>query len=172
MVYGASTTAQGYLAGNTTTVPQFVTSTGTGSAAQSPTLTTSTGTGSVVLGTNPTITAPTSGNSTSTTDADATVDASTTEFYSYIQSASGTARTINISNLTVGRKITLYVRNTNVATKVINITASTTTSGFTAVNLSNGAGGVSLTLTTLAAVSGTATIVVFNAGGVLGGGII
>jgi len=48
-----------FVAGNTTTTPQFLTSTGTGSAAQAPTLTGSTGSGSVVLATSPSLTAPT-----------------------------------------------------------------------------------------------------------------
>jgi hypothetical protein len=161
-----------FLSGNTTTTPNFVTSTGTGSAAQAPTLTSSTGTGSVVLGTNPTITAPTSSSASSTSDADATVDASATELYAYVQSASGTARTINISNLTAGRKITLYLRNTNAATKVINIAASTTAASFVSVNLSKGdAGGTSATAVTLAVSSGTATVTVFNANGTIGGSI-
>ena len=47
-----------FLSGNTTTTPQFVTSTGTGSAAQAPTLTSSTGSGSVVLATSPTLVTP------------------------------------------------------------------------------------------------------------------
>jgi len=38
-----------FVAGNTTTTPQFLTSTGTGAASQAPTLTGSTGTGNVVL---------------------------------------------------------------------------------------------------------------------------
>jgi hypothetical protein len=161
-----------FLSGNTTTTPNFVTSTGTGSAAQAPTLTSSTGTGSVVLGTNPTITAPTSSSASSTSDTDATVDASVTELYAYVQSASGTARTINISNLTAGRKITLYLRNTNAATKVINIAASTTAASFVSVNLSKGdAGGTSATAVTLAVSSGTATVTVFNANGTIGGSI-
>jgi hypothetical protein len=161
-----------FLSGNITTTPNFVTSTGTGSAAQAPTLTSSTGTGSVVLGTNPTITAPTSGNASSTTDADATVDASTTELYAYVQSTSATARTINISNLTAGRKVTLYLKNTNAATKVINIAASTTAASFASVNLSKGdAGGASATAVTLAVTSGTATVTVFNANGTIGGSI-
>jgi hypothetical protein len=46
------------LAGNTTTTPNFLTSTGTGSAAQAPTYTSSTGTGSVVLGTNAVLITP------------------------------------------------------------------------------------------------------------------
>ena len=161
-----------FLSGNTATTPNFVTSTGTGSAAQAPTLTSSTGTGNVVLATNPTITAPTSGNANSTTDADATVDASTTELYAYVQSASATARTINISNLTAGRKVTLYLRNTNAATKTINFAASTTASGFSSLLLSKGdAGGTAASAVTLAAASGTATVTVFNANGTIGGSI-
>lgn len=160
------------LSPNITTTKNFLAQTGDGTNGAAPVWNTSTGTGSVVLGTNPSITAPTSGNASSTNDADATVDASTTEFYAYVQSASGTARTINISNLTTGRKITLYLRNTNAATKTINIAASTTTTSFVAVNLSNGAGAISVTSTTLAASSGTAVVVVFNANGTIGGGII
>jgi uncharacterized membrane protein len=49
----ASTTA--FLSANTTTTPQFVTSTGNGSAGLAPTLTSSTGSGNVVLATSPSI---------------------------------------------------------------------------------------------------------------------
>ena len=119
-----------------------------------------------------TLTNKTYGNSSSTTDADATVDSATTSYYAYVQSTSGTARTINISNLTVGRVIQLYLRNTNAATKLINITASTTTTGFAAVNLSKGdAGGASVTSVTLAVTTGTAVVTVFNANGTIGGSI-
>lgn len=54
--YQSATGTTAMLSGNTTTTPQFVTSTGTGSAAQNPTLTSSTGTGSVVLANGPTLT--------------------------------------------------------------------------------------------------------------------
>ena len=119
-----------------------------------------------------TLTNKTYGNSSSTTDADATVDSATTSYYAYVQSTSGTARTINISNLTAGRVIKLYLRNTNAATKLINITASTTTTGFAAVNLSKGdAGGASVTSVTLAVTTGTAVVTVFNANGTIGGSI-
>jgi len=47
-----------FVTGNTTTTPQFLTSTGTGTVAQAPTLTSSTGTGSVVLATSPTLVTP------------------------------------------------------------------------------------------------------------------
>lgn len=130
-----------------------------------------TGTGFLVFSTNPTLTSPAYGTASSTADLDATVDAATTSFYAYIQSASGTARTINVSNLTSGRTITLYLRNTNVGTKVVNIASSTTTTGFAAVNLSRGAGQTSATSVTLAASTGTATITVFNIGGTFGGSI-
>ena len=53
---GSSTTT--FLAGNTSTTPQFYTSTGTGSAPQAPTLTSSTGSGNVVLATSPTLVTP------------------------------------------------------------------------------------------------------------------
>ena len=66
----ASTTA--FLAGNTTTTPQFVTSTGTGSVAQAPTLTSSTGSGSVVLATSPTLVTPALGIPSSATLTNAT----------------------------------------------------------------------------------------------------
>jgi hypothetical protein len=60
---GAGTTL--FLSGNTTTTPQFVTSTGTGSVAQAPTLTGSTGSGNVVLATSPTLVTPALGTPSS-----------------------------------------------------------------------------------------------------------
>jgi len=56
--YQSAAGVTAFLTGNTTTTPQFVTSTGTGSLAQAPTLTSSTGSGNVVLATSPTITTP------------------------------------------------------------------------------------------------------------------
>jgi hypothetical protein len=53
---GVATTS--FLSGNTTTTPNFYTSTGTGALAQAPTLTASTGSGSVVLATSPTLVTP------------------------------------------------------------------------------------------------------------------
>jgi hypothetical protein len=47
-----------FLSGNTSTTPNFYTSTGTGATAQAPTLTTSTGSGSVVLATSPNLVTP------------------------------------------------------------------------------------------------------------------
>ena len=47
-----------FLAGNTTTTPQFLTSTGVAGVATAPTLTSSTGSGNVVLATSPTLVTP------------------------------------------------------------------------------------------------------------------
>jgi hypothetical protein len=53
---GSSTTL--FVAGNTTTTPQFLTSTGSAGVATAPTLTSSTGSGNVVLATSPTLVTP------------------------------------------------------------------------------------------------------------------
>lgn len=67
--YQSAPSTTSFLSGNTTTVPKFLTSTGTGVAAQAPTFTGSTGTGSVVLSASPTISSPTIGTATITTSA-------------------------------------------------------------------------------------------------------
>jgi hypothetical protein len=166
-----------FVTGNTTTTPQFLTSTGTGSAAQAPTLTGSTGTGNVVLSTNPTITSPTRGNvGNSALDTDITVDAATTEFFVNFYNPSATGRQLNVSNLTTGRKVVLFIRNNFSSSKNITIQASTSTTGFSTINIVgnfNGTGIVgqvsqsALTPITLAASGGSAAITVFNAGGQL-----
>ena len=56
--YQSATNVTAFLAGNATTTPQFVTSTGTLGLATAPTLTSSTGSGNVVLATSPTLVTP------------------------------------------------------------------------------------------------------------------
>ena len=56
--YQSATNVTTFLAGNTTTTPQFVTSTGVAGLATAPTLTSSTGSGNVVLATSPTLVTP------------------------------------------------------------------------------------------------------------------
>lgn len=133
-----------------------------------------TGSGALVFGTAPTVSGIVQGSASSTTDADATVDASTTTYYSWIQSASATARTISVSNLTAGRAVWIYLRNTNGSTKTITIQASATTTGFTGINFAVGStrGAASATTVTLAATSGTAMVMVMNANGSFVGGMM
>lgn len=70
IIYGGASGAATRLAGNTSSTPQFYTSTGTGSAATAPTLTSSTGTGSVVLSASPTLTGTVSGAAASWSTSD------------------------------------------------------------------------------------------------------
>jgi hypothetical protein len=122
--------------------------------------------------TNPTFVSPAYGNASTTTDADATVDAATTSLYAYVIGASNATRSIFVTNLTAGRRIELYLRNIQLNPKIINIAVSTTTSGFVNVNMSKGDfGGTSQTGVTLTGSSGTAVITLFNANGVFCGSI-
>jgi hypothetical protein len=144
--------------------------TGTGSitSAQLRTsVTDETGTGALVFGTSPTITTPdlTYPGGFGGGDADFTVNAATIQIF-YYEGNFTTTRNIFISNLTGGRMVRIYVRNTNASARQLNVQYSTTTTGFAAVNMSKGdAGGTSVTSVTLAATSGTAMITVFNPGG-------
>jgi hypothetical protein len=64
------------------------------------------------------------------------------------------AKTLQISNLTAGRMITVYLRNTNASARVVTIQASTTTSGYANVNLSPATpGAASVVSVSLAATS-------------------
>jgi hypothetical protein len=86
-------------------------------------------------------------------------------------------RTLTISNLTDGKSIKIYIRNTNASSRQITIQASTTTSGHTNVLCSRGIDTASVTAPTaisiisLAANSGAATIWVANVGGTFVGSI-
>ena len=158
--------------GSLTTNGIVTTSAGDGTLS----VTATTGSGSVVLGTSPTIATPdiTFKNAAVTGDANYDYDASTTQVASWIANFTAT-RSLVVSNLTAGRMIRVYVRNTNGTPRLISVTASTTAAGHAAVNLAgnfvgaNAAGQVSATGVTLAATSGTAVITVWNAGGNLVG---
>lgn len=125
----------------------------------------------MVFGTNPTITSPSLGTGTSTSDGNIVVDASVDNLF-YWSASFTAARTLQVSNLTDGRYVEIYVRNTNGTARAITVQASTTTASYANVNLALGAGAASATAVTLALTSGTAIIKVFNAGGNLVGGVI
>jgi hypothetical protein len=80
-------------------------------------------------------------------------------------------KSINISNLTNGRSIIIYVRNTSGVSRTFTIQASTTTSLYASVLCSRGAGQTSTSSVTLVAISGAATIWVANVGGTFVGSI-
>jgi hypothetical protein len=135
-----------------------------------------TGSGALVFGTSPTIATPdiTFKNAAVTGNADYVLDAATTTVASWIASFTN-PRNLSVTNLTAGRMVKVYIRNTNASSQSIQVFASTTTTGAALVNLAgnfvgaNPAGQVSSTFITLAATSGTAVITVWNAGGSLVG---
>jgi hypothetical protein len=99
----------------------------------------------------------------STSDGDATFNADGVMLAGWIASLT-TTRSLNIINLTAGRFMKIYVRNTNGSSRIVQINASATAEGLAPVNLAAGAGAVSVSQITLAATSGSAVITVWNTG--------
>jgi len=109
-------------------------------------------------------------NSTSSTsDANLTVDAATTGIATWVASFTA-ARTLQVSNMIAGRSIKILMRNTNATARVITIQASATTSGYANVICTgNTAGAASVSTVSLVATSGTAIVEIFaTAGGIFG----
>lgn len=99
----------------------------------------------------------------STSDGNATFNADGVMLASWIASFT-TTRSLNIINLTAGRFMKIYVRNTNISSRIVQINASATAEGLAPVNLAAGAGAVSVSQITLAPTSGSAVITVWNTG--------
>jgi len=111
------------------------------------------------------------GSDTTTTSGTVTIDALSFERFNYTASMA-TPVTVQFSNMTNGREVKAYVRNTNATARLITIAASTTTSGFTGVNLSFGSppGGASASGITLSGTTGTTMVWVGNINGTIVGG--
>lgn len=108
--------------------------------------------------------------STDATTAIFTINASTTQLYHHSASFNGN-KTFQISNLTNGRSVYLYLRNTDsLNNRTMSIQASTTTSGYTSVELSR-SGSISVSSFSLSASTGTAVVWVVNIGGNLVGSL-
>jgi hypothetical protein len=101
-----------------------------------------------------------SGTTTSTdgTTPQPQIDASVTQLY-YHSASFGGDRTFQISNLTNGKSVTLYIRNTNASSRNIGFQASTTSSGFSTVELSGNVSSFSL------GSSSTRMVYIVNIGG-------
>jgi len=109
---------------------------------------------------------------TTTTSGTLVIDGSLYERFNYTASMA-TGVTVQFSNMTNGREVKLYIRNTNATARPVVFEASTTTSGFTAVNLAVGgpAGSPSASGVTLSGSTGTALLWVGNINGTIVGGI-
>jgi hypothetical protein len=111
-------------------------------------------------------------SNTTTTSGTVIIDGSLVERFNYTASMA-TGVTVQFSNLTNGREVKLYVRNTNATARLVNFEASTTTSGFTSVALAPGnpPGGASVSGITLSGSTGTAMVWVSNINGTIVGGL-
>jgi hypothetical protein len=109
----------------------------------------------------------------STTDGNILVDASATQYYSHIASFTNN-RSVLVSNLTPGRWVQIYIRNTNATARTITVQASGTDTSHTNVNLalSTTSGTTSVVSFSLAATSGTAVIWVANIDGDIVGSVV
>jgi hypothetical protein len=148
IIYGAASGTATRLAGNTTTTPQFLGSTGNGTTSAAPAWTSSTGSGNVVLATSPSIAGGTHTALTSLGIRDTSAAFDVT-----IAATSSTA-------LTAGRTLTINMVNAARTLKLagnIDIANNFTTSGNFALTLTTtGATNVTLPTTgTLATVAGT-----------------
>lgn len=94
------------------------------------------------------------GTKTYTVDGNLTIDASLTQSMTWIASFT-TTRSLIINNLTDGRTVNVYIRNTNATQRQIIFSGSTTTSGHSAINMAVGAGAASVTTQNIAATNGT-----------------
>ena len=97
-----------------------------------------------------------------------TIDAALYGLYYHAGALNG--QTMNISNLTAGKQISITLRNTNTVSATINIRASATAASHAVFPFSNnGAAGLQTGNITLAANTGQLSIVVANVGGTIFG---
>ena len=111
------------------------------------------------------------GTDTTTTSGVVTIDALLFERFNYTASMA-TGVTVNFSNLTNGREVKLYVRNTNATARPVDIAASASGTGHAGVNLAPGSppGGPSVSGVAISGSTGTAMVWVGNINGTIVGG--
>ena len=108
---------------------------------------------------------------TTTTSGTLIIDGSLVERFNYTASMA-TGVTVQFSNLTSGREVKLYIRNTNATARPVTFQGSTTTSGHVNIELAPGAGAASVSGVTLAANNGTAIVWVSNINNSIVGGLV
>jgi hypothetical protein len=113
----------------------------------------------------------TSGSNSSTSDANLTIDASLTQSMYWVASFTAT-RSLVVNNLTQGRQVRVYIRNTNATQRQIIFSGSTTTSGHGLTNMAVNAGAASVTTQNIAANNGTMLATMENMGGFIIGGLM
>lgn len=112
-----------------------------------------------------------SGMNSSTADANLTIDASVTQSMTWIASFT-TTRSLIINNLTPGRSVDVYIRNTNATQRQIIFSGSTSTTGHVLINMATPfLNGASTTTQNITAVSGTMYPRIKNIAGTIIGGL-
>lgn len=111
------------------------------------------------------------GSKVNTADANLTIDASLTQSMTWIASLT-TTRSLIVNNLTDGREVQVYIRNTNATQRQIVFSGSTTTTGHVAINMSAGAGAASVQIQNIAGTSGTMYVIIKTIGTTFVGGIM
>jgi len=106
-----------------------------------------------------------------TTDANLTIDASLTQSVWWVASLTAT-RSLIVSNLTSGRSVRVYIRNTNATQRQITFSGSTSTTGHVGINMAISAGGASALTQNIAGSNGTMLVNMENFGGNIGGGVM
>ena len=106
-----------------------------------------------------------------TVDANLTVDSALTQSVYWVASFTANRRLI-INNMTTGRSIRVYIRNTNATARNITFEGSTTTSGHGGLNMAVAAGAASALTQSFAANNGTGMAMIENIGGFIVGGIM
>jgi len=95
------------------------------------------------------------GTKASTADANLTIDASLTQSMTWIASFTAT-RSLIINNLTSGREVEVYIRNTNATQRQIIFSGSSTTTGHVLINMATPfLNGASTTTQNIPATNGT-----------------
>jgi len=113
----------------------------------------------------------TGGSNSSTADANLTIDASLTQSMYWVASFTAT-RSLVVNNLTQGRSVRVYIRNTNATQRQIIFSGSTTTSGHGLTNMAVNAGAASVTTQNIVANNGTMIATMENMGGFIVGGLM
>ena len=74
-----------------------------------------------------------------TQNANITIDCSRTQSFSWVSSFTAN-RIVNLQNLTIGRKVEMYIENTNATARTIAFSGSATTTNLQGIHMSVGAG--------------------------------
>ena len=113
----------------------------------------------------------TTSNFSNTSDANLTFDAAITQSMYWVASFTAT-RSLIVSNISQGRMVRVYIRNTNATQRQISFSGSTTTTGHAAINMAISAGGASATTQNIAGSNGTMFVTIENIGGFIVGGVM